>query len=73
MSGNRRHQLSPIGMWPEKMNMSEAHRFLGVSHAKMTSLVKTGVIPHERNPLDHRVKLIRKSELEKLRQVVGRS
>jgi hypothetical protein len=53
--------------------MSEAHRFLGVSHAKMTSLVKTGVIPHERNPLDHRVKLIRKSELEKLRQVVGRS
>jgi hypothetical protein len=53
--------------------MSEAHIFLGVSHTKITSLVKTGVIPHERNPLDHRVKLVRKSDLERLRRAWGRS
>lgn len=58
--------------WPEKMKLSEAHRFLGVSHAKITSLVKTGVIPHERCPLDHRVKLIRKSDLERLKQAWDR-
>ncbi len=64
----RSHTDSQIDItWPEKMKMSEARRFLGVSHAKITSLVKTGIIPHERNPLDHRVKLIRKSDLERLR------
>lgn len=58
--------------WPEKMKLSEARRFLGVSHTKITSLVKTGVIPHERYPLDHRVKLIKKSDLERLKQVWDR-
>jgi hypothetical protein len=77
MSDNHRRQpsqaTSPAETWPEKMKMSEAHRFLGVSHAKITCLVKTGVIPYELNPLDHRIKLIKKSDLEKLRQAVGRS
>jgi hypothetical protein len=54
--------------WPAKMRMSLAHKFLGVSHAKLTSLVQTGVIPHEKDPLDHRVKLVRKSDLERLRR-----
>lgn len=49
------------------MKISLAHKYLGVSHAKLTSLVNTGVIPHERDPLDHRVKLVRKSDLEKFR------
>lgn len=53
--------------WPDRMKISLAHKYLGVSHAKLTSLVNTGVIPHERDPLDHRVKLVRKSDLEKFR------
>lgn len=52
--------------WPERMSLSLAHKFLRVSHTKLTSLVKTGVIPHERDPLDHRVKLVKKADLEKL-------
>ena len=71
MSNNRQRQCSEpnsqIRAWPDMMKMSEAHRFLGVSHAKITSLVQTGVVPYERDPLDHRVKLIRKSDLEKLK------
>lgn len=51
--------------WPEKMKLSLALKFLGVSHAKMTSLIHNGVIPFELDPLDHRVKLVRKSDLEK--------
>jgi sulfur carrier protein ThiS len=63
-----RHQHSQQSEeWPERMKLSLAHKFLGVSHAKLTSLVNTGVIPHERDPLDHRVKLVRRSDLEKLR------
>jgi hypothetical protein len=52
-------------VWPEKMKLSLALKFLGVSHAKMTSLIHNGVIPHELDPLDHRVKLVRKSDLER--------
>lgn len=48
------------------MKLSLALKFLGVSHAKMTSLIHNGVIPHEPDPLDHRVKLVRRSDLEKL-------
>jgi hypothetical protein len=77
MSDERNSKHYPItlqieGAWPEKMKLSEAHRFLGVSHAKITSLVKTGVIPHERHPLDHRVKLVNKSDLERLMRAWGR-
>lgn len=64
-----RHKKEPrTKTWPEKMKLSQALKFLGVSHAKMTSLVTNGVIPHERDPLDHRVKLVRKSDLEKFRR-----
>ena len=57
-----------IKVWPEKMKLSVAHKFLGVSHAKLTCLVKTGIIPYEGDPLDHRVKLVRKADLEKLKR-----
>ena len=68
MSNRRRHtqDTTRLDAWPEKMKLSLAHKFLGVSHAKLTSLVKTGIIPHERDPLDHRLKLVKKSDLERL-------
>lgn len=52
--------------WPEKMKVSVARHFLGVSHAKITSLIRSGVLRCETDPLDHRVKLIRRSDLEAL-------
>lgn len=52
--------------WPEKMKLSEARRFLGVSFSKMTTLVGSGRITVEDDPLDRRVRLVRRSDLEKL-------
>lgn len=52
--------------WPEKMKVSQARQFLGVSPAKMTALLTKGVIPYLTDPFDLRVKLIKRSDLEAL-------
>ena len=52
--------------WPEKMRVSLAREFLGVSPAKMTNLLSSGILSYERDYLDNRVKLINKSDLEAL-------
>lgn len=54
--------------WPEKMKVSLARKFLGVSPTKMTALLVTGVVPFERDHLDNRVKLVKRSDLENLLQ-----
>jgi hypothetical protein len=51
---------------PNKMTMTQARKYLGVSFTKLTSLVASGKIPYEVNPLDHRVKLIKRSDLDTL-------
>jgi hypothetical protein len=70
MSGNHhRGEISQKGRvekWPEKMKLSEARKFLGVSASKMTTLVGSGRIAVEDDPLDRRVRLVRRSDLEKL-------
>jgi hypothetical protein len=66
--GTRNQAEARPSEWPEKMKLSLACKFLEVSHAKITSLVKTGVIPHERDPLDHRFKIVKKADLEKLKR-----
>ena len=48
------------------MKLSEARKFLGVSVSKMTNLVGSGRIAVEDDPLDRRVRLVRRSDLEKL-------
>jgi Helix-turn-helix domain len=47
--------------------VAEAQRLLGVSHAKIAQLIKTGLIRHFSNPLDRRVKLVSKAEVEALK------
>lgn len=47
--------------------VAEAQRLLGVSHAKIAQLIKTGLIRHFSNPLDKRVKLVSKAEVEALK------
>lgn len=50
--------------WPEKMTATQAHKFLGVSQAKMTQLLSQGIISSQVNPIDMREKLIKRSDLE---------
>lgn len=51
------------------MTTTEARKMLGISTKKMTDLIAEGRIAVEHNPLDKRVKLIKLSEVEKLRAV----
>lgn len=76
MSNNRNHGSRPVGdspnkELPEKLKLSQAHKFLGISFAKMTSLVTSGILPFEEDPLDRRVKLVKRSDLEALRRQQG--
>lgn len=48
------------------MKLSEARMFLGISVSKMTALVSSGKIAVEDDPLDRRVRLVRRSALEEL-------
>jgi hypothetical protein len=59
------HQTESL---PRKMSLAEARKFLGVSPTKMTALVHNGEISVESDPLDRRVKLVKRSDLEKLKQ-----
>ena len=47
--------------------VAEAQRLLGVSHAKIAQLIKNREIRHFPNPLDRRVKLVSKAEVEALK------
>lgn len=51
--------------WPEKMRVSQARKFLGVSESKMSSLLRSD-LPWEWDPIDMRVKLVKRSDLEAL-------
>lgn len=45
----------------------EAQKVLGVSKRKMAALLAEGTIPFASDPLDKRVKLVKLSDVEKLR------
>jgi excisionase family DNA binding protein len=47
--------------------MAEAARMLGVSHTKLWRLVRDGTLSAQENPLDRRVKLIRREDVERLK------
>jgi hypothetical protein len=47
--------------------VAEAQRLLGVSHAKMAQLIREGALRHFANPLDRRMKLVSKAEVEALK------
>ena len=48
------------------MNATEARKILGVSANKMAALISSGTLPYEQDPLDHRVKLISRRDVENL-------
>jgi hypothetical protein len=53
--------------WPEKMNLTHARRFLGISFSKMTMLVRSGILKYEQSPLDYRMKFVKRSDLEQIK------
>jgi hypothetical protein len=53
--------------WPDKMSLSQARKFLGASQSKITMLVRSGILKYEQNPLDLRMKLVKRTDLEKLK------
>lgn len=52
-------ETRPVDLIP----VAEARRLLGVSPAKMSQLLRDGVIRHFLNPLDRREKLVSKAEV----------
>ena len=52
--------------WPEKMKLSLAAKYLGISTSNLSNLVGSGKIVTEGDPLDRRVRLVKRSDLEKL-------
>ena len=52
---------------PEYLTAKDARKNLGVSKVKMANLIKKGVIHTHPDPLDSRVKLIKKDDLAALK------
>ena len=50
----------------ELITVTEARRLLGISANKMSALIGSGTLPYEQDPLDRRVKLVRRADVEGL-------
>jgi hypothetical protein len=48
------------------MNLSMAAKFLGISSSKLSNLVGGGKIAVEEDPLDRRVRLVKRADLEEM-------
>ncbi len=57
----------------ELVTVAEARRILGISANKMSALIGSGTLPFEQDPLDRRVKLLRRSDIEGLMRERARS
>ena len=55
-------------MTEEFLLLKDAMKYLGISKAKIWRLVKEGALPTYSDPLDKRKRLVRKEDIEKLRQ-----
>ena len=50
----------------ELITVTQARRILGISANKMSALIGSGTLPYEQDPLDRRVKLVRRADVEGL-------
>ena len=53
----------------EYVTVEDARRYLGASKVTMARLIKERILRAEPNPLDRRVKLIRRRDVEKLKRL----
>ena len=63
-SGMHLQDSIPTGEWPVKMQLSLAAKFLGISPSTLSNMINSGKIKYESDPLDNRVKLVKRSDLE---------
>jgi predicted site-specific integrase-resolvase len=54
----------------EFLNLKEARQLLGVSRTKLWTLIKEGRLPIYHDPLNKRVRLVRRRDLENLRRPI---
>jgi hypothetical protein len=52
----------------ELVTVAEARRILCISANKMSALIGSGALPYEQDPLDRRVKLVKRADVENLRR-----
>lgn len=52
--------------WPVKMKLALAAKFLGISASSLSNMINSGKIKYENDPIDNRVKLVKRSDLEAL-------
>lgn len=60
--------MSTADAMPGAMGVAEAARFLGISHYKITKFIKLGVIKAHKDLNDERHKLIKITDLERLKK-----
>jgi hypothetical protein len=58
---------------PEKIKATEAQKLLGCSKVKLAKLLRNGQLAYERDPLDDRLKLVKRADVEELLRRRGRS
>jgi hypothetical protein len=56
-----------------RINLTQARKILGVSPNKMSKLVTDGTLQYELDPLDQRVKLVLRKDVERLKQLSHKS
>lgn len=54
-------------MSDDYLPLMQAAEYIGVSRVKLAQLVKEGTIPYVTSPLDKRVKLFKRADLDQLR------
>lgn len=57
---------SQVESLPVKMKLSQAAKFLGISFSAMSYMAGSGKIAYEEDPLDRRVKLVKRADLEEI-------
>jgi excisionase family DNA binding protein len=60
-------------MTRDLMTVGEARDYLGVGKVKMAKLIKDGVLPTEPDPLDKRIRLIKRTDVEQLAERSSKS
>jgi excisionase family DNA binding protein len=63
-------RITEIVRQEEFVNLKEARELLGVSRTKLWTLIKEGGLPVYRDPLNKRVRLVRRRDLENLRRPI---
>lgn len=57
----------------EHITVAEAQKLLGVSHTKIWKLIKDGELQAYKSPLNKRVKLVKREDVERLRNTYERA